>query len=69
MKTVVPFDEKKTTHPDPKRTTLACDSSKDTLDKRVQHQDFPGGHPSQYYSGPSALNFGVLMGSGVLALV
>ena len=37
--------------------------------KRVQHQDFPGGHPSQYCSGPSALNCGVLMGSGVLALV
>jgi len=36
---------------------------------RVQHQDFPGGHPSQYYSGPSALNCGVLMGSGALTLV
>ena len=37
--------------------------------KRVQHRDFPGGHPSQYYSGPSALNCGVLMGSGALTLV
>ncbi len=37
--------------------------------KRMQHRDFPGGHPSQYYSGPKALNFRVLMGSGVVALV
>ena len=28
-------------------------------EKRVQHQDFPGGHPSQYYSSLSALNYGV----------
>jgi hypothetical protein len=35
----------------------------------MQHRDFPGGHPSQYYSGPKALNFRVLMGSGVVALV
>ena len=37
--------------------------------KRVQHEDFPGGHPSQYYSRPSTLNCGVLMGSGALVLV
>ena len=37
--------------------------------KWMQHRDFPGGHPSQYYSGPKALNFRVLMGSGVVALV
>src|SRR5262249_23298113 len=37
--------------------------------KGVQHEDFPGGHPSQYYSRPSTLNFGVLMGSGALVLV
>ncbi|GLJ59150.1 hypothetical protein SUGI_1494440 [Cryptomeria japonica] len=36
--------------------------------KGLQHRDFPGGHPSQYYSGPSALNCGVLMGSGALTL-
>ena len=35
----------------------------------VQHEDFPGGHPSQYYSRPSTLNRGVLMGSGALVLV
>src|SRR6185369_1736431 len=35
----------------------------------MQHEDFPGGHPSQYYSRPSTLNFGVLMGSGALVLV
>lgn len=35
----------------------------------VRHQDFPGGHPSQYYSGPWALSCGVLMGSGVVAQV
>ncbi len=35
----------------------------------MQHRDFPGGHPSQYYSGPKALNCRVLMGSGVVALV
>jgi hypothetical protein len=38
-------------------------------DSWMQHRDFPGGHPSQYYSGPKALNFRVLMGSGVVALV
>jgi hypothetical protein len=38
-------------------------------DRWMQHRDFPGGHPSQYYSGPKALNFRVLMGSGVVALV
>ena len=38
-------------------------------EKWMQHRDFPGGHPSQYYSGPKALNFRVLMGSGVVALV
>ncbi|KAI4297569.1 hypothetical protein L6164_037454 [Bauhinia variegata] len=37
--------------------------------KGVQHEDFPGGHPSQYYSRPSTLNCGVLMGSGALVLV
>ena len=37
--------------------------------KRTQHEDFSGGHPSQYYSRPCALNFGVLMGSGALVLV
>ena len=37
--------------------------------RRVQHRDFPGGHPSQYYFGPSALNYGVLMGFGALTLV
>jgi hypothetical protein len=37
--------------------------------KRMQHWDFPGGHPSQYYSGPKALNWRVLMGPGVVALV
>ncbi|KAK7321115.1 hypothetical protein VNO77_31333 [Canavalia gladiata] len=37
--------------------------------EEVQHEDFPGGHPSQYYSRPSTLNCGVLMGSGALVLV
>ena len=36
---------------------------------KVQHLDFPGGHPSQYYSSPSELNFGGLMGSGAITLV
>ena len=35
----------------------------------VHHEDFPGGHPSQYYSRPSTFNCGVLMGSGALVLV
>ena len=39
------------------------------IKKEVQHEDFPGGHPSQYYSRPSTLNFGVLMGYGALVLV
>ncbi|KAK4590180.1 hypothetical protein RGQ29_020646 [Quercus rubra] len=37
--------------------------------KGVQHEDFPGGHPSSYYSRPNTLNCGVLMGSGALVLV
>ena len=37
--------------------------------KRVQHQDFSGVHPSQYYYGPNALNYRVLIGYGLLALV
>jgi hypothetical protein len=35
--------------------------------KWMQHRDFPGGHPSQYYSGPKALNFRVLTEPGVVA--
>ncbi|KAL9343157.1 hypothetical protein Peur_063588 [Populus x canadensis] len=35
----------------------------------VQHEDFPGGHPSSYYSPPSRFNFGVVMGTGALVLV
>ena len=31
--------------------------------------DFLGGHPSQYYSGPKVLNFKVMIGYGVVALV
>ena len=37
--------------------------------KEVQHEDFPGGHPSYYYSRRRMLNCGVLMGSGALVLV
>ena len=37
--------------------------------KGVQHEDFPGGQPSQYYSSPTTLNCGVLMGSSALVLV
>ena len=33
----------------------------------MQHEDFPGGHASQYYSRPSTLNFSVLMGSGAFS--
>ena len=39
------------------------------MPKEVQHKDFPGGHPSKYYSRPTTLNCGVLMGSGALVLV
>jgi hypothetical protein len=35
--------------------------------KWMQHRDFLGGHPSQYYSGPKVLNFRVLTESGVVA--
>ncbi|KAG2679817.1 hypothetical protein I3760_11G068700 [Carya illinoinensis] len=35
---------------------------------RVQHDDFPGGHPTEYYSRPSTLDCRVLMGSGALVL-
>ena len=37
--------------------------------KEVQHEDFPGSHPSWYYTRPSTLIYGVLMGSGALVLV
>ena len=37
--------------------------------KGKHHRDFPGGHPSWYYSCPSTLSCGVLMGSGALVLV
>ena len=60
------------THPSTlhRKNTAVLSTKRTRLEaKRVQHQDFPGGHPSQYCSGPSALNCGVLMGSGVLALV
>ncbi|KAF9663334.1 hypothetical protein SADUNF_Sadunf17G0035700 [Salix dunnii] len=46
---------------------LACKKRKGTKGG-VQHEDFPGGHTSQYYSRPSTFNFGVLMGSGALVL-
>ena len=39
------------------------------LKRGMQHEDFPRGHPSKYYSRPSTFNFGVLMGSGALVLV
>ncbi|KAI5558600.1 hypothetical protein POPTR_017G069150v4 [Populus trichocarpa] len=35
----------------------------------VQHEDFPGGHPSSYYSRPSTFHCGVLMVSRALVLV
>jgi hypothetical protein len=35
--------------------------------KWMHHRDFPGGHPSQYYSGPKALNFRVMTEPGVVA--
>nr|KAJ0219091.1 hypothetical protein LSAT_V11C300125620 [Lactuca sativa] len=34
--------------------------------KATRHEDFPGGHPSWYYSRPSTLNCRVLMGSAAL---
>ena len=37
--------------------------------REVQHKDFPGGHLSLYYSRPTTLNYGVMMGSGALVLV
>ncbi len=33
----------------------------------VRHEDFPEGHPFQYYSRPQAFSFGGLMGSGAIA--
>jgi len=35
----------------------------------VQQEDFPRGHPPEYYSHPSTFNFRVLMGYGALVLV
>jgi hypothetical protein len=35
--------------------------------KWMQHRDFPGGHPSQYYYGSKALNFIVLTEPDVVA--
>ena len=37
--------------------------------REVQHEDFPGGHPTKYYSRPSTLNYEVLMESGALVMV
>lgn len=37
--------------------------------KWMQHWNFLGGHPSYYYSRPKGLNFMILMGSTVVALV
>ena len=34
----------------------------------LQHEDFLEGHPSEYYSYPSTLNYGVLMGYDALML-
>ncbi|XXG47392.1 hypothetical protein AAC387_Pa02g2055 [Persea americana] len=58
--------------PTPRARTPAAAGGEAQIDakskKGVQHEDFPGGHPSKYYSRPSTLNCGVLMGSGALAL-
>ena len=35
----------------------------------LQHQQFPGGLPSQYYAGPTLLNFSVQMGTGAFNVV
>ena len=35
----------------------------------LQHQPFPGGLPSQYYAGPTLLNFSVQMGTGAFNVV
>ena len=37
--------------------------------KCLQHQQFPGGLPSQYYAGPTLLNFSVQMGTGAFNVV
>ena len=37
--------------------------------KGVQQEDFPRGHPPEYYSHPNTFNFRVLMGYGALVLV
>ena len=46
-----------------------CHKAQKIIKKGMQHEDFPGGHPSKYYSRPSTLNFEVLMGSDALVLV
>ena len=35
----------------------------------LQHQQFPGGLPSQYYADPTLLNFSVQMGTGAFNVV
>ena len=47
---------------------MSCNAGR-KMPKEVQDQDFPGGHPSYYYSRPTTLHCGVLMGSGALVLV
>ena len=37
--------------------------------KSLQHQQFPGGLPSQYYVGPTLLNFSFQMGTGAFNVV
>ncbi|PKA46235.1 hypothetical protein AXF42_Ash019986 [Apostasia shenzhenica] len=51
----------------------SCPSTLNSRDffqkKRIQYEDLTRGHSSQYYSRPSTLNCGVLMGFGASVLV
>ena len=37
--------------------------------KRLRHREFPGGHPSKYYPGPTVLNFAERTRSGAFTVV
>ena len=48
--------------------TLPTEAEKAKVQEEwVRHEDFPEGHPFQYYSRPQAFSFGGLMGSGAIA--
>ncbi len=53
----------------PKELLLTNSKNKISKKFRLQHQVFPGGHPSKYWRGPIGLNFGDLTRTGAFPMV